>query len=113
MKKVLILLCCIACVGGDEAKDSGSDSDTDSDTDAPAPFTCGEETCDAYTQYCFSFSPGQSQDTAGGGGPTLSCEAIPEACLETRTCECLATAGVSSSGCQVTDGALYVSLDAP
>lgn len=102
---LLALLFALGCVGGHDSKDS----DTDTDTHDPAPFACGELSCDATTQYCLEWTGG-IPDTAGEAVVTFSCEPIPEGCLDTPTCACLESA--LSEGevltCELDDGALRV-----
>lgn len=112
MRPVLFVLCLTlsACTGGDTGKPDSSGGD---DT-APAPFACGEETCDARTQYCYSFSGG-AIDTSGEGEHSDECKDLPAECLDAPTCECVQASpeSPSSSSCDVRDGAIYLSLDAP
>ena len=104
-----ILTILLACTGGDTDKTDSGGEDT-----APQPFACGEETCDARTQYCYSFSGG-AVDTSGEGNSSQECMEIPADCLDTPTCACLEASpdAPSSSSCEDADGAITLLLEAP
>lgn len=104
----------VACVGGgDTGKDSETGGGHTADT-APVPFACGEETCDARTQYCDSAVGGQP-DTSGEAVVNYSCVSLPAACADTPTCACLEGTEDWSSGseCREEGGALFVTTYLP
>lgn len=106
-----ILLLTSACVG-DDTKDSDSAEDSDSATDSGPDFACGTEICTAGAQYCLSESGGAWEDTSD----VPHCEALPAACAETLTCDCLRAQGSVPSGGECTEdgtGGLYVTVAYP
>ena len=61
--------------------------------DAPpagSAFACGTATCDARTQFCYSFSAGVA--------PTIGCNALPAACGASPGCACV-TASFAPTDC--------------
>jgi len=79
--------------------------------EAAPSFACGDAlSCDLATQYCFVEHPGQP-------GPIgYACQAIPAACADDHSCECLLTnTGLGNAGdCSASDtGALQVSVYYP
>lgn len=102
----MLLWLFLACAGADGDKETGG-------TD-PLPFACGDSTCDARAEYCYSVTGGVP-DTDGEAVTNQSCQALPEECLEAPTCACLLAADGGGGGmdCEAIDGAIYVSLVAP
>lgn len=98
----------------DSGDDDMSDDDDSGDDDdsAAATFACGPDIrCAIESEYCEIFYPG-----AKGAPIQYSCPALPDECMETPTCECLALAlgSPDSSSCQQgADGSLTWSFFAP
>jgi len=64
-----------------------------------AEFVCGTSTCDSPTQYCFTSRIGN----ADAGTTSITCQPLPPACTQDRSCGCMADAGLLVSGCGTLD----------
>lgn len=102
----MIWILLLACIG-DKSTDDSADT-------TPIPIACGELSCDARVEYCYSLTGG-IPDTAGGANVSYSCQPLPEECLDDRSCTCLmaSDAGLNGATCTEEGGGLYAAVAAP
>ncbi|HEY3801802.1 MAG TPA: hypothetical protein VGL61_04310 [Kofleriaceae bacterium] len=78
--------------------------------DAPK-FTCGSATCETATQFCYQIESGRLPASPAGG-----CNAIPAACGNAPSCECVTGAFTFSCGgtsCSALGSAITVTCANP
>jgi hypothetical protein len=104
-------VCCDKCLGTCINALSGANcpDDNSSATVCDDAFPCGPElSCSSFTQYCERFTGGPLP-----AEPTYTCYDLPDACVDSPSCACLAEAGRFGTCTATPEGGFQVEESAP
>lgn len=105
---------CSAGVGGEAGATESAALDTDpadaSGAPAAASIACGTLACDGATQYCRRVLGGMHPLPGHPSSGSYACVALPDRCLATPTCACVAPGPLGAHTCNDANGVVVTIL---